>query len=771
MLTRPRCTAPPALLRQTQKVPVVPPLPPSLVLDLGQGTATSSFQATMAGDTIKDLKTPTMSKAPSAAALVAANANASFALAGKEKPRPIGAQRIKALEAIANARLDVAQVLGLTRMCSEQIRRRGLETMGLFRSLRVAQSQEQLDHLVQLFLLSVNPSAYASVFTVLPENALERLSQRPEEASDKAKTALLELDKELRYASVHDVVALLKWGLRHTRTRTSDFDSTDAYGWYDAFVAAERDGGYQLRAIAELLLPKLPNDTAELLGEILELMATVSAHQPVNHMPASHICSILGFWLFGRIGVAHPPPTFEEFHEAWQKSTRIAEHLLLAHIRSQASVTFSMPLRLTELVEGYPVIKADYSTPGFAPAFAQRHIHTLRVDLKSENLVVSPGRPRVPSNILASALDASASASLEGGRGETWAAVIAQIDSSAVEGGKGQELLIPEHARILRLVDEEVDARRKLQDEATNDLRRYQPLATLNEDTNAAGTGQSRPPPAPPSAPVPVRAGSRDNGSEVSRESNDAPRAERLSLDWRSFSEGGFGSGSPTNNLALADFAPKSVDSHSSRTLPSRRSTSRRPNLAGGSLGRRRSSRMGIPSFQAAEVPLIRPPPPPNFVVTSVSMMTMDTSLTTLWQDSLLDNSLCSTLPPFVLVQLEEKVAASADLLGGYARDERPWLLIAETVLPPRPPTPVERPIRLRGKGSKSGDDQSMSDGRSIFAPSIMSIKSHLKRRLSMISNKKSGTFRRGAHGDDGDRENGDASSATATPTMLGGWA
>ncbi|SPO37648.1 uncharacterized protein PSFLO_03124 [Pseudozyma flocculosa] len=789
-------------LGKPQRAPAVPQLPPALELDFDRPALDAPSQPEI-GAHARPSPTPGAAQPPTAAALVAAEAIASSSSATKHVPR--ARQLVKALEAMANARLDVAQVRDLASLCAEQIKQRGLDTTGLFRSFRVAQSQDDIDRLIQLFLVHINPTAYASVFAVLPDDALARLWQRPEEAPDKSRAALDELEKELRYTSIHNVVALLKWGLRHLRLRTTDFNSSDPYGWYDAFVAAEKKSGYHPRAIADLLHPTLPQETAELLVQMLELMARVAAHH--NHMPASEICSILGFWLFGRIGVAHPPPTFPELQAAWQTATSVAEHLLLAHIRSQAVVTFAMPLRLTELVQDYPSIKDGSHSPGFPPAYARRQVSTLRIDLRSENLVVSPMRPRLPSATLASALDASASEQLEGGRGETWAAVIGQLASDATEGDKGKELLIPEHARILDLVDAQIAARIKHQEQAEeasrppafgispssaegdrdslspqstyrrfsrsySDLRSTKPLATLSEDEGPGGASRERRPRPPPLAASAASAARVSRDASVSQQSTeggpppatstDSAKFKRLSTEWRSFSEGGFSSEATAVELSLDEFDLKPVSSNNSQTLPSRKGAARRSGYSGGSLGRRRSNRGELPAFGLADAAPAKPPPPPAFVVTSVAMTAMDTSLTTLWQDSLLDNSLCSTLPPLVLVQLDEKVAAEADLLGGYAKDERPWLLVVETVLPPRPPTPTDD--GNKGRGGR-GDGHSISDSRSIFAPSIRSVKLHLQRRMSMLSSK-SRTKRAEAN----DVAEVQEPPVPKTPVMPGGW-
>ena len=329
-----------------QKAPPVPSLPPALVLDLDAGTAIPRTS-----DTIYTISADPNNAPPTAAAAIIAQSNAAYA-AAETLPKPLGLQRKKMLEAMTNARLDVAQTRDLVRMCGVQIRERGLDTPGLFRPFRIAESQDRVNHIIQLFLLSIDISTYISVFPILPENALDRLT-RSTNSESKSHLAREELDKELRYASPHDLVSVLKFGLRHLRLSPSDFNSTTSCSWYDPFVLSERESDYHPRAIADLLHPKLPIATAELLSETLDLMASVAAHAGSNHMPASALCKVVGFWLFGRVGVAHPPPTVDELVEGVNKAAGVAEHLLLAHIRSQAAVTYSMPRRLMDVGQGY----------------------------------------------------------------------------------------------------------------------------------------------------------------------------------------------------------------------------------------------------------------------------------------------------------------------------------------------------------------------------------------------------------------------------------
>ncbi|TKY87530.1 hypothetical protein EX895_003544 [Sporisorium graminicola] len=787
-----------------QKPPPVPSLPPALVLDLDAGTAlprssnagvpTPISANGVAGNAVNAKQRK--QHPPSAAAAIIAESNAAYA-AAESVPKPKGLQRKKMLEALTNARLDVSQARDLVRMCGLHIRERGLDTSGLFRPFRIAESQDHVYHMIQLFLLSIDVSTYISVFPILPENALDRFGHSGATAANgvnnsvtsqqaKSKVAGEELDKELRYATPHDVVSVMKWGLRHVRLRTSDFNSKDADEWYDVFVASERESGYHARAIADLLHPKLPQATAELLSEVLDLMASVAAHSSSNHMPASALCKVLGFWLFGRIGVAHPPPTVNELIEAVNRTSGMAEHLLLAHIRSQAAVTFSMPLRLTELVQRYPYIKAGGERPCLPPAFATRPVPTLRIDMRSDNLIVSQTKPRAPSSTLADALDASASDDLQGGQGEMWAAIMTQLDHLAEDSKKGYELLIDEHVRILRQVDQALAAANedgkaengqqdlmsaaavaappartaaapsiaqlkasRRRSRSLSDLRSHLifagPLTTLNESNLSDGGNTPRSNGTPKRKPVPlIDAQLLNEGDEVEVVA-DRPSAGQQrrgvedselfsgdlepSASWRSFSEEGFGGiSTASSELSLSEFDLRPVGASAAQTLPSRRSNRSlyRVRSSTSGISRRKLSRM---SSQQLDVEEDRAKT--THTVTSATLTRqLDTSFAVLWQDQLLDPSPCCRLPQLVFVQLNPRTAKAVE--GGERAEgdvptypgEAPWLLVVETVIPPRPPTP---PATARGAG------EGESDRKSIFAPSIRSVRMRLRRVSTVI--------------------------------------
>ncbi|GAK67429.1 uncharacterized protein PAN0_018c5656 [Moesziomyces antarcticus] len=774
-----------------RKPPPVPSLPPALVLDLDAGTA-----APRASDTANPIVTRRSDAAgqPSAAAAIIAESNAAYA-AAETRPKPKGLQRKRMLDAMANARLDVHNARDLVRMCGVHIRERGLDTPGLFRPFRIAESHDQLLHMIQLFLLSVDPSTYMAVFPILPDNALDSFGRNaPAPAADhhaKASVARDELDKELRYAAPHDVVAVMKWGLRHLRLRCADFDSKDADEWYEVFAAAERAAAYPARAIADLLHPKLPIATAELLSETLDLMASVAAHSSTNHMPAAQICKVLGFWLFGRIGVAHPPPTVDELVDAVNRAAGVAEHLLLAHIRSQAAVTFSMPLRLTELVQSYPHVRPGAQCPSLPAVFAARAVPTLRIDLRSDNMVVSQSKPRTPSATLADALDAQAAYTIQGEHGELWAAVMMQLDHQDASTNASR-LLIDEHVRILGLVDKELAVGeedtnaslasaaaaaatphavladdKKVEAQIKAARRRSQSLSDLRTNLGMVGVAQLAPLPenvprsstgtatprtsdvklgTPRRKPVPLvdtKLLQEAEAVEVVAD-NAAPGARvsdevfsgglEPSASWRSFSEEGFGGMSTASSeLSLSEFDLRPV----SATLPSRRSQRGlhrvRSSASGGS--RRRTV---LPPVELARAQVQA-----RHTVTAARMVEHDTALAIVWQDQLLDASPCCSLPAMLFVQLNKATgAAVAAVQDANEADvprypgDTPWLLVVETIIPPRPPTPPA----VEKTGWRLDDAASTSDRRSILAPSMRSVKMRLRRVSTIIGNGVAGT-------------------------------
>ncbi|KAE8231237.1 hypothetical protein CF326_g3754 [Tilletia indica] len=425
--------------------------------------------------------TSSSSSASSPAAALALSASASFA----ESDRRYLARQ--AVEEITNVRLSPTNANSLLALCATELKNRGLETPGIFRPMRLAESHKEADALIRLFLLSIDSERFAPLFdrnggavaaqsyaasasasviaamapvgsgvtlalpagaclntpteadplglqpkivnSLLPINKQSDLLHLFDEKLD-AGSARARLEERIQYVNILDVVALFKWGLRHLKLSPSDFGVTgtgqDPYSWYETFRRDESTSGYPLNAYSKLLLPRIQPHTARLLATVFEVMSSISAHHLSNFMPACTLVRVLGFWLLGRIGTDHPPPNLNGISTSWSRASTITEHLFLAYLRDQvAHSLYELPLRLTELVDGYPNL-AQFSeaeagvreeflsdaervlrmTPQLPPTLRSRRVVAIKATLRSENIVVSLKRPRTPSDTLAAALGA-----------------------------------------------------------------------------------------------------------------------------------------------------------------------------------------------------------------------------------------------------------------------------------------------------------------------------------------------------------------------------
>lgn len=255
--------------------------------------------------------------------------------------------------------------------------------------------------LISVFILSLAPSN--------PTNAL---SSTPSVSAD----ALAASQSEPSYArSPHDVAAVLRWGLRHlklegnsfgrpalnptspstnTHTTSSDVNNNtftdDELSWYTSFSRAERSSNYPPTAFSQSLVPLLPEDHAELLVALLDVISSLAAHGEANGSSGAKFSMMIGLRLVAA-SRSKSRDGWVSFYERWEKVGRVLGHLLLAriryvrydllfnvflshrfslaifadmyyHCREEAS-THKMPRRLTELVEHYPYTKYASRNP------------------------------------------------------------------------------------------------------------------------------------------------------------------------------------------------------------------------------------------------------------------------------------------------------------------------------------------------------------------------------------------------------------------------
>ncbi|GAA5889564.1 hypothetical protein JCM5296_005986 [Sporobolomyces johnsonii] len=277
----------------------------------------------------------------------------------------------KEVTKLEKARLGVAEMTLLMDKCGEAIRSRGLTTLGLFRPYRLAESHSQIRILCLLFL------DYAAEFDV---KAVTESSTRGTEASKAVK--LHRFKEELRYAQVHDVVGVLKWGLRHLTFSLSFSGSTPpSLDWYTTFLGASFSASprHPHSSFSTLLLPSLPPSSASLLTSTLILLQSVSAFAEQNAMPSRKLCRSIGIYLFG---LTWPEKRWDggldELYTTWRRAGDALEGCLKAFLWEQKD----LPPRLAELVEDYPQW-VERARSGAGDGGMGRKIRVVKVEVES----------------------------------------------------------------------------------------------------------------------------------------------------------------------------------------------------------------------------------------------------------------------------------------------------------------------------------------------------------------------------------------------------
>jgi len=167
--------------------------------------------------------------------------------------------------------------------------------------------------------------------------------------------------------SIHDVAAVLRWGLRHVQLESDSFGTND--GWYKAFFDAEVANDYPPKAFSEKLAPNLPTSHLDLLTSTLEVFSSLAAFSEANSTSGSKLSKIFGLWLLTARRI-EDKDDWRTFYARWERTGRMLEHLFLARIRYVAHIIHQlwysfptcrnestdqrMPTRLLELVHKYP---------------------------------------------------------------------------------------------------------------------------------------------------------------------------------------------------------------------------------------------------------------------------------------------------------------------------------------------------------------------------------------------------------------------------------
>jgi len=237
-------------------------------------------------------------------------------------------------DAIGSRLLTPSETLILVRICSQAIIARGLflafilrvnsnhgsdrlpglETLGLMHPHWYSSSPDVQRRLISLFIHSLNPN---NAITILPPSLSSSSSL---------------FESEINYTrSPHDVVAVLRWGLRHLELTGAKFGKDQL--WYKTFSGAERSSEYLAGSYSTDLAPLIPPEHLELLNVILDLFSSLAAYAERNGTSASKLTRAFGFWLLAAPRVGGDDDDWPKFYARWQDNAQILEHLFLARIR------------------------------------------------------------------------------------------------------------------------------------------------------------------------------------------------------------------------------------------------------------------------------------------------------------------------------------------------------------------------------------------------------------------------------------------------------
>ncbi|CAJ0765153.1 16890_t:CDS:2, partial [Entrophospora sp. SA101] len=127
-------------------------------------------------------------------------------------------------------------------------------------------------------------------------------------------------DEELGKLDIHIIVSAMKWALRHYKGSFKQF------------------------------LRYLPNQNRDILVELFDICAQVTAESHINNMPVERLVKTLALCILG--DKDKPLEGFEGAYNEWTKCSQACLHLFLAYLREKA-VTTELNPRLTILIDNY----------------------------------------------------------------------------------------------------------------------------------------------------------------------------------------------------------------------------------------------------------------------------------------------------------------------------------------------------------------------------------------------------------------------------------
>lgn len=623
----------------------------------------------------------------------------------------------------SSARLTPSQVSDLVKLAGSEIRQRGLAQVGIFRPLRVGTNQAAVERLIELALLDADPNKYAEVFSSTQPGAPSSswVSESLAIGRPDAKRLFV---KELAYAGVNDVAELIKWAYRHLQWGSQAFPVS----WYTTFVDSERDSQYPLDAYTKLLLPMLSADARQLLEETFGLLSTVVAHHVANTMSAERMCKTFGLWLFkGADAGVNTAKDFQTFVRQWMRCTRQMEHLFLAYLRDQSSRLQYIPTRLTQLLQGYPVVSddAELRAPGlYRVSTSSNKALLLSMEANSASRNQRRRSSRDPLRMLNDAIDATVKEGDLSPEADDWSSVVkltgranqgeAEVSdfgllcedsqnglelSAALQMEEAQprptddevdgnsisrvrDILFEEDMRMLTVVSEELERRSKSGAASGDGVSTGGQLLSRPEDAQADQSAQWPRSLAPslldtdsflqphrghrdPVQLSPVR---EDSSTSLAMDAN-SPNG------WSAFEQTGFQGTSAEPQLSQP--LKMSIDQvmEERRTLEPIASTRRRGSTTIGAI--RRAASVGALRRSSSQNSALPTLPDTNGLyddekaegakINKISAIDFDEVLASVWQDTLLDDNAAPSLPDFVAVRLNAKAALRLISLGPEA--------------------------------------------------------------------------------------------------------
>ncbi|KAI0668963.1 hypothetical protein C8Q78DRAFT_1193932 [Trametes maxima] len=564
---------------------------------------------------------------------------------------------------IGERRLNPLETLLLVKSTSAAIiSNGGLETLGVMHPFWYSASPEVQRKLISLFILSLAPKSPITTLSPSPTSALSTF------------------DTELEYTrSPHDIAAVLRWALRHLRLESESFGRVEEqWKWYQTFAEAERASSYPLNAFSDALVPQLPPSHLQLLIATLDIVSSLAAHSEHNGISGSKLSKFFGLWLL-TTKRSEQGDDWNSFYSRWERAGRILEHLFLAHIRDEMARK-KMPLRLQELVKGYPYHTRSPSVDTIPsadddllprPRVSTRRYDALYVRIESQIQDAKSNKQKQhPLRLISDAL-----------RSELG---LTDIQHEALwEIVQKSALANDEPEPILTHVDGYPSVSRIFADETIRLLS----LIPSNSTTPSVPTIRIPRPPRRRSSSLNSSAKANGNGKastngNATNRSAASPTSPTSPKDWMDFSTSGFGDSTLGKDFA-STLLDKDVEVTTPRPVVERKTSKKRK----ASPGRSRRSSVDSPAPESTTRPtqLTSPAPlPPKSKSTIVNVIKLDEAFIDFWSDALLD-PISADWPNFIVAQLKS--------LPGLEIDGRPlsWLVLEQRfVVPPPPPTPAE---------------------------------------------------------------------------------